>query len=69
MTEDFRLPADYETRREQEWGFESPQTGLMYVTRNVMLFETMLAAAPEGTVPWTRFAPDWVPAPTDPDKH
>ena len=47
----------------QEWGFESPMPGLMYVTRNALLFETMLAGAPEGTVPYTRFAGEWFPAP------
>lgn len=45
----------------QEWGFESPQPGLMYVTQNVLLVETMLAARPEAVV-LTRFAPEWVPA-------
>lgn len=48
----------------QEWAFEAPQPGLYYVTRNPMLIETMHAARPEAEL-LTRFAPDWLPAPTE----
>ena len=41
-----------------EWGFESPQPGLMYVTRNPLLAETMQAGRPDAamcrrpSLPW-----------------
>ena len=34
----------------KEWAFESPQTGLVYATQNVLLAETMLAARPHALV-------------------
>lgn len=44
----------------REWGFDSPaQAGLMYVTRNELLAETMMKAAPGGVVLKTRLAGDW----------
>ncbi len=44
----------------QEWGFDSPaQKGVMYVTRNVLLAETMAKAAPPGYPLKTRVAGDW----------
>lgn len=42
-----------------EWGFESPQTGLYYSTRNDMLIETLHAGRPEAEL-LARVSSDWV---------
>lgn len=49
---------------EWEYGFESPQTGLYYVTTNEMLAETMHSARPDipllrrRATPWEPVAPE-----------
>jgi len=44
----------------QEWGFDSPQPGLTYVTTNPLLAETMKAGRPEAQL-LTRVAGPWTP--------
>jgi hypothetical protein len=42
-----------------EWAFEAPSVpGMMYVTRNAMLFETMIAGRPDAKR-FSRMAPEW----------
>jgi hypothetical protein len=41
-----------------EYGFEAPMPGLMYVTTNELLIETMHAARP-GTVLYRRPVTEW----------
>lgn len=43
-----------------EYGFESPQPGLMYVSTNELLIETMLAARPDAPL-FRRPAEPWEP--------
>lgn len=43
-----------------EYGFEAPMFGLMYVTTNVLLAETMHAARPE-VVLYRRPVTEWTP--------
>lgn len=56
MTDEEKIPGE----QVQEWAFEAPQPGLMYVTTNPMLIEVMHAARPEAQL-FTRFAGPWQP--------